>query len=58
MEQSNQKPSLFVRLATWIVDKRSLFFLIYAAALIFCGTENRDHRRPVRRSSLPAQAYQ
>ncbi len=37
MEQSNQKPSLFVRLATWIVDKRSLFFLIYAAALIFCA---------------------
>lgn len=34
MEQSDQKASLFVRLATRIVDKRSLFFLIYAAALI------------------------
>lgn len=35
MEQSNQKPGFFVRLATLIVDKRSLFFLIYAAALVF-----------------------
>ncbi len=33
--ESNQKPSFFVRLATWIVDKRSLFFLLYGAALIF-----------------------
>lgn len=31
MEQSDQKASLFVRLATRIVDKRSLFFLIHAA---------------------------
>ncbi|MDO4315094.1 MAG: MMPL family transporter [Oscillospiraceae bacterium] len=33
--EHNQKPSFFVQLATWIVDKRSLFFLIYGAALIF-----------------------
>ena len=31
MEQSDQKASLFVRLATRIVDKRSLFVLIHAA---------------------------
>lgn len=36
MEDSRQKPSFFVRLATFIVDKRNLFFLIYAASLIFC----------------------
>ncbi len=30
-----EKPSIFVRLATWIVDKRNLFFLIYAAAILF-----------------------
>ena len=36
MAQSEQKPDFFLRLATWIVDKRSLFFLIYAGALIFC----------------------
>ncbi len=35
MEQTKQKPSFFVRVATWIVDKRSLFFLIYIAAVIF-----------------------
>ena len=35
MEQTKQKPNFFVRLATWIVDKRNLFFLIYAAAIIF-----------------------
>ena len=35
MEQTKQKPSFFVRLATWIVDKRNLFFLIYIAAIIF-----------------------
>ena len=35
MNQKGEKPNFSVRLATWIVDKRSLFFLIYAAALIF-----------------------
>ena len=35
MEQTKQKPSFFVRLAIWIVDKRNLFFLIYIAAIIF-----------------------
>ena len=35
MEQTKQKPNFFVRLATWIVDKRNLFFLIYIAAVIF-----------------------
>jgi hypothetical protein len=30
------KQSIFVRLAEWIVDKRNLFFLIYAATIIFC----------------------
>ncbi len=35
MKQETQRPSLFVRMATWIVDKRYLFFLVYAAALIF-----------------------
>ncbi len=36
MEESKQKPGFFIRVATWIVDKRNLFFLIYAAALTFC----------------------
>ena len=35
MEQPNNKPSFMVRLATFIVDKRNLFFLLYAFALIF-----------------------
>ena len=35
MEQAKHKPGFFVRLATWIVDKRNLFFLIYMAAIIF-----------------------
>jgi len=35
MEQTKQNPGFFVRLATWIVDKRNLFFLIYIAAIIF-----------------------
>lgn len=35
MEQHKQKPGFLIRLATWIVDKRNLFFLIYAAGLIF-----------------------
>lgn len=35
MKQENEKPSFFVRIATWIVDKRTLFFLFYAVALIF-----------------------
>ena len=36
MEETKQKDSFFVRMATWIVDKRNLFFLIYIAAIIFC----------------------
>ena len=36
MEDSRQKPGFFVRLAAFIVDKRNLFFLIYAASMIFC----------------------
>lgn len=36
METNKEKPSFFVRLATWIVDKRNLFFLIYIVALLFC----------------------
>lgn len=35
MEQTKQKTSFFVQVATWIVDKRNLFFLVYAAAIIF-----------------------
>ncbi len=35
MKEQSEKPSFFIRLATWIVDKRNLFFLIYAAALLF-----------------------
>lgn len=35
MEQNKQKPSFFVRLATVIVDKRNLFFLIYVVGIIF-----------------------
>ena len=35
MKQENEKPSFFVRVATWIVDKRNLFFLFYTVALIF-----------------------
>lgn len=36
MEETKQKDSFFVRMATWIVDKRNLFFLTYIAAIIFC----------------------
>lgn len=36
MEDNREKPSFFVRLASFIVDKRNLFFLIYAASLLFC----------------------
>ncbi len=38
MDKSNAKPkiSFFERLATFIVDKRNLFFLIYIAGMIFC----------------------
>ena len=36
MEDNRQKPGFFVQLATFIVDKRNLFFLIYTASLIFC----------------------
>ena len=35
MEDSRQKPGFFVRLATLIVDKRNLFFLLYAAGIVF-----------------------
>lgn len=35
MKQNKQKPGFFVRLATWIVDKRNLLFLIYAVAILF-----------------------
>lgn len=35
MKQTKQKPGFFVHLATWIVDKRNLFFLIYSAAILF-----------------------
>ena len=35
MEQQNNKPSFMVRLATFIVDKRNLFFLITVIGLIF-----------------------
>ena len=35
MEQPNNKPSFMVRLATFIVDKRNLFFLITVIGLIF-----------------------
>ena len=31
MEETKQKDSFFVRMATWIVDKRNLFFLIYCS---------------------------
>lgn len=34
MKESKQ--NIFVRLAEWIVDKRNLFFLIYATAIVFC----------------------
>ena len=36
MNDDKQKPNLFVRIATWIVDKRNLIFLLYVAALAFC----------------------
>lgn len=36
MNDEKQKPSIFVRIATWIVDKRNLIFLLYVAALAFC----------------------
>ena len=35
MKPNKEKPGFFVQLATWIVDKRNLFFLIYVAAVIF-----------------------
>ena len=35
MEDNRQKPGFFVRLATLIVDKRNLFFLLYTAGIIF-----------------------
>lgn len=35
MKPTKEKPGFFVQLATWIVDKRNLFFLIYVAAIIF-----------------------
>ena len=36
MKRETEKPSFFQRLATVIVDKRSLIFFLYACALIFC----------------------
>ena len=36
MKQETEKPSLFIRMATVIVDKRNLIFFLYAAALVFC----------------------
>lgn len=35
MEQNKQNPGFLIRLATWIVDKRNLLFLIYGAAILF-----------------------
>lgn len=35
MKEETNKPSFMIRLATWIVDKRKLFFLIYGAAALF-----------------------
>ncbi len=35
MKEETNKPSFMVRLATWIVDKRKLFFLFYGAAALF-----------------------
>lgn len=36
MSKTDDKPSLFERLATFIVDKRNLIFFLYICALIFC----------------------
>ena len=35
MEEKKQKKNPMEKIATFIVDKRNLFFLIYIAALIF-----------------------
>ncbi len=35
MKKNEQGPGFIVKVATWIVDKRNLFFLIYAAAIVF-----------------------
>ncbi len=35
MNKNEQGPGFIVKVATWIVDKRNLFFLIYAAAIVF-----------------------
>lgn len=36
MDNTRQKPRPLVAVATFIVDKRNLFFLLYAISLIFC----------------------